>query len=63
MNVWIVWQCQYSAVFDGALKQSVLPSDIIACEAISKAFPRHFGVLQGWTLTGLVALDSNNHYV
>ena len=26
---------------------SVLPSDIMACDAISKAFPRHFGVLQG----------------
>ena len=20
VNVWIVWQCQYSSVFDGALK-------------------------------------------
>ena len=49
VNVWIVWQCQYSMVYDGAFKQRVsCPlTSLHVHEAISKAFPRHFGVLQG----------------
>ena len=51
VNVWIVWQCQITAQFltvhsSDQCKVCCSLHDIIACEAISKAFPRHFGVLQ-----------------